>query len=158
MEAWVLRSVTHTKQSPKHAQTAENLGGTKSTTKEHTKRPQETQKKSTNRTRLHCSTGYRLPSTPRRGPRFFRTDSAPCRRLRLRNNVIEAFGSRGTRPARALPRGEPADRPRSTLYARWRTWRGCLHGQRGARCTSRHWTRLFHTDTAPCRRLRLRKA
>ena len=39
--------------------------------------------------------------------------------------------------------------------ARWRTWRRCLRGQRGPRSTPRRWPRLFFTDTAPGRRLRL---
>ena len=39
---------------------------------------------------------------------------------------------------------------------RWRTWRGCLRGQRGARSTPRRWPRLLFTVTAPGRRLRLR--
>ena len=38
---------------------------------------------------------------------------------------------------------------------RWRTWRGCLLGQRGARSTPRRWPRLIRTDTASGRRLRL---
>ena len=40
--------------------------------------------------------------------------------------------------------------------ARWRTWRGCLLGQRTTRSTPRRWPRLFCTDSAPGRRLRLR--
>ena len=236
-------------------------------------------------------------STSRRWPRLFFTDTAPGRRLRLRNVVASASDSRGARPARASPRGEQADRPRSTraladlawlslrptrdalhphavgrgsssptprqvggcgfetcnhcielqwraararfapwrtsrpptehagagglgvvvfaanarrapshavgrvsssptprqvggcgfetslpprptpcraarvrfapwrtgrstkgARARWRTWRGCLCGQHATRSTPRRWPRLFFTDTAPGRRLRLRNA
>ena len=39
--------------------------------------------------------------------------------------------------------------------ARWRTWRGCLRFQRGARSTPHRWPRLFFTSTAPGQRLRL---
>ena len=39
---------------------------------------------------------------------------------------------------------------------RLRTWRGCLHGHRGAHSTPHRWPRLFCTDTAPGQRLRLR--
>ena len=39
---------------------------------------------------------------------------------------------------------------------RWRTWRVVLAGQRATRSISRRWPRLFFTDTAPVRRLRLR--
>ena len=53
-------------------------------------------------------------STPRRWPRLFFTDTAPGRRLRLQNVVVTAFDFRGVQPARASPRGEPADGPRST--------------------------------------------
>ena len=48
---------------------------------------------------------------------------------------------------------------RSTAHgecARCRTSRGCLCGQRATRSTPRRWPRLFFTDTAPGRRLRLR--
>ena len=41
--------------------------------------------------------------------------------------------------------------------ALWRTWRCCLRGQRATRSTKCRWPRLFFTDTAPGRRLRLRK-
>ena len=40
--------------------------------------------------------------------------------------------------------------------ARCRTWRGCLRGHRATRSTPRRWPRLFFTDTASRRRLRLR--
>ena len=178
------------------------------------------------RTWRGCLRGQRGTRSPHAvWPRLFFTDTAPGRRLRLRTAVTIAFDSRGARPARASPRGEPADRPRSTTRAgglgvvvfaanarrapphavgrgsssptprqvggcgfgtsclristpvargpralrpvenrptahgaraRWRTWRGCLRGQRATRSTPRRWPRLFFTDTAPGRRLRLR--
>ena len=38
-------------------------------------------------------------------------------------------------------------------HALWRTWRGCLRGQRVTRSTLRRWPRLFFIDTTPgCRR------
>jgi len=40
--------------------------------------------------------------------------------------------------------------------ARWRTWRGCLRGQRATVSTLHRWPRLFRTDTVPGGRLRLR--
>ena len=43
-----------------------------------------------------------------------------------------------------------------TEHVRWRTWRGCLRGQLATRSTPRRWSRLFFTDTAPGRRVRLR--
>ena len=48
----------------------------------------------------------------------------------------------------------------TALWARtrWRTWRCCLGGQRGARSTPRRSPRLLFTDTAPGRRLWLQKA
>ena len=107
------------------------------------------------RTWRGCLRGQRATrSTPRRWPRLFFTDTAPGRRLRLRNVVATAFDS--------VPRGPRALRPvenRPTAHgarARWRTWRGCLRGQRATRSTPRRWPRLFFTDTAPGRRLRLR--
>ena len=107
------------------------------------------------RTWRGCLRGQRATrSTPRRWPRLFFTDTAPGRRLRLRSVVTTAFGSRGARPARASPRGKPADRPRSTRALA--DLACCLRGQRATRSTSRRWPRLFFTDTAPGRRLRLR--
>ena len=86
------------------------------------------------RTWRGCLRGQRAArSTPRRWPRLFFTDTAPGRRLRLRNVVTAAFESRGARPARASPRGEPADRPRSTRALADLAWlssrptRGALH-------------------------------
>ena len=72
-------------------------------------------------------------STPRRWPRLFFIDTATGRRLRLRNAVTIAFESRGARRARASPRVEPADRPRSTraladlAWSSLRPTRGALH-------------------------------
>ena len=108
------------------------------------------------RTWRGCLRGQRgASSTPRRWTRLFRTATAPCRRLRLQNNASEASESRGSRPTRALRLVE--NRPTAHgARTRWRTWRGCLRGQRVARCTPRRLPRLFRTDTAPCRRLRLR--
>ena len=60
-----------------------------------------------------------------------------------------------------VPRGPRALRPvenRPTAHgasALWRTWRGCLRGERAPRSTPRRWPRLFFTDTAPGRRLRV---
>ena len=74
-----------------------------------------------------------MRSTSHSRPRLFFTDTAPGRRLRIRNAVIEAFESRGARPARASPRGELADRSRSTLALADLAWlsarptRGTLH-------------------------------
>ena len=53
-------------------------------------------------------------SNPRHWSRLFVSDTAPCWRMRLRNVVIIAYRSRGAWPARASPRKEPADHPRST--------------------------------------------
>ena len=75
-------------------------------------------------------------STPRRWLRLLRTDTAPGRRLRIRNFVATVFRSRAARPARASLCGEPADRPRNTRSAA-RIWRSCVVGQRGARCSPR---------------------
>ena len=107
------------------------------------------------RTWRGCLRGQRATrSTPRRWPRLFFTDTAPGRRLRLRTS----WPSLST----PVPRGPRALRPvenRPTAHgarARWRTWRGCLRGQRATRSTPRRWPRLFFTDTAPGRRLRLR--
>ena len=62
-----------------------------------------------------CHRGQRSTRfTLRCWPRLCFTDTTPGRRLRLRNVVATAFGSRGARPARGSPRGEPADGPRST--------------------------------------------
>ena len=61
-----------------------------------------------------------------------------------------------------MPRGPRALCPveiRSSAHgarARWRTWRCCVCGQRGASSTPHRWTRIFFNDTAPGRRLRLR--
>ena len=62
----------------------------------------------------------------------------------------------GPRDPRAL---RPVDN-RPTVHgarARWRTWRSCLRGQRATRSTPCRWPKLFFTDTAPRRRLWLRK-
>ena len=107
------------------------------------------------RTWRGCLRGQRATrSTPRRWPRLFFTDTAPGRRLRLRNVVTSrstpvARGPRALRPVENRPTAHGA-------RARWRTWRGCLRGQRATRSTPRRWPRLFFTDTAPGRRLRLR--
>ena len=85
--------------------------------------------------------------------RSFFTDTAPGRRLRFRDVAATSSESRSAWAARALPRGEPVDCPRSTR-TRWRTWRGGLCGQRGASSTPRRWSRLFFSDAAPGRRLR----
>jgi len=62
----------------------------------------------------------------------------------------------------SVPRGRRAlcpvdNKPTAhTSRARWRTWRGCIRGQRGARSTPRRWPKPFLTDIAPGRRLQLR--
>ena len=67
------------------------------------------------RTWRGCLRGQRATrSTPRCWPRIFFADTSPGRRRRLGNVVLGPFGSRAARPARASPRGEPADLPRST--------------------------------------------
>ena len=86
------------------------------------------------RTWSDCLRGQRgARSTPRRWPRLLFNVAAPDWRLRLRNAVVEAFKFHGARPARASPRGEPADRPQSTYaladlacLSSWPT-RGALH-------------------------------
>ena len=109
------------------------------------------------RTWRGCLRGQRgARSIPHRVPRLFITDTAPGQWLRRRNAVIEAAELRGARSARASPSRELAERPWSTRA--WRTWRGCLRGQRGARSISRRWLRLIITVTATDRRLRLRSA
>ena len=96
-------------------------------------------------------------STPCRWLRLFFTVTSRFRRLRLRGAVFKAFGFSDVRITRASPRGEPADRPRSTHRA-LRSWRGCLRGQLATRFTPRRWPRLFFTDAAPDRRSRLPNA
>ena len=67
------------------------------------------------RTWRGCFRGQRATRlTPRRWLRLFCNDTAPGRRLRLRNVAATAFDSRGARPAPASPRGELADRPLNT--------------------------------------------
>jgi len=81
---------------------------------------------------------------------------------RHRARLAAAAPKRRTGSCRILWRGPHALRPvenQPTAHrarARWRTWRGCLRSQRGARSTPCHWSRLFFSDTAPDRRLRLR--
>ena len=108
------------------------------------------------RTWRGCLRGQRATrSTPRRWPRLFFTDTAPGRRLRLRNardHSVRAPVARGPRALRPVENRPTAHGAR----ARWRTWRGCLRGQRATRSIPRRWPRLFFTDTAPGRRLRLR--
>ena len=103
-----------------------------------------------------CLRGQRgAPSTPRRWPRLFHTDTAR-RSAAAALNFCVAISSdpRAARPARASP---VKNRPTAhEARARLRTWRGCLRGQRGARSTPRHWPRRFFTDTEPGRRLWLR--
>ena len=88
------------------------------------------------------------------GPRLFFTDTARGRRMRVQRAVVTAVGP--------VARGAHALRPvecRPTAHgarARWRTWRGCLRGQPATGSIPRRWLRLFFTDTAPGRRLRLR--
>ena len=103
------------------------------------------------RTWRGCFRGQRgAHSTPRRWMRLFFTDTVAGRRQRLQTSVIEPFESRGARPTRTSPRGNPAVRPRSTRALADLAW--LFRGQCGACSTSRRWTRLFFTDTAPGRR------
>ena len=92
-------------------------------------------------------------STPRRWLRLFFTEHAPGQRLRLRSIVVTDFESRAARLARASPREEAADCPRSTRALADLAWWSC--GQRGARSIPRRWLRLFFTDAEPGRQLRL---
>ena len=72
-------------------------------------------------------------SVPRHRSSLFFTDIVPGQRPWLRNVVIIASQSRGVRPARASPRIELADRPRSTgapdnlAWLSSRPTRGVLH-------------------------------
>ena len=80
---------------------------------------------------LHGQHGARAPHA------FSRGSSSPTQktgqRLRFRIIVTIAFESRAARPACASPRGEPTDRPRSTLALADLAWlssrptRGALH-------------------------------
>ena len=108
------------------------------------------------RTWRGCLRGQRatLP-TPRRWPRLFRTDTAPGRRLRLRDSVATTFDSRAARPARVSPMKNRSTAHEARARCAERTWRGCVRGQRGARPTQHRWPRLFRTVTASGRRLRL---
>ena len=82
---------------------------------------------------LHGQLGAR--SNPRRWPTLFFTDIAAGRRQRLPNAIFISFGFRAARPAHASPRGELADRPRSTrALADLALLTFC---QRGARSTLR---------------------
>ena len=107
------------------------------------------------RTWRGCLRGQRLTrSTSCRWPKLFRADTASGRRLQFRNFVTAAFGSRGARPARASTR---KNRPRAhgaRTSSQDLAW--FLRSQRGAHSTPRRWPRLFFTNTAPGRRLRLR--
>jgi len=108
------------------------------------------------RTWRGCLRGQRATrSTSHRSPRLFGTDTEPGRRLWLRSIVTSDSKYRVAQPAHASTRAEPANRPRSTR-ARWRTWRGCLCGQRATRSIPRRWPRLLRTDTVSGRRQRLR--
>ena len=62
-----------------------------------------------------------------------------------------ACGQHAHRPVHNRPTARAA-------RARWRTWRGWLYSQRGARSNSRRRLGLFFTDTVPDRRQRLRSA
>ena len=86
------------------------------------------------RTWRGCLRGQRgARSTPHRSPRLFFTNTAIGRLLRLQSNAIKSFESRAERPARGLPCGEPAIRPRSTRALADLAWlfsgptRGALH-------------------------------
>ena len=85
------------------------------------------------RTWRDCLCGQRgARSTPRRWPRLLFTDTAPGRRLWLRNAGIKVSELCGARLARISPRGDRADRPQSTseladlAWLFWRPTRGTL--------------------------------
>ena len=97
-------------------------------------------------------------STPCRWPRLFFIVTSRFRRLRLRSAIFKAFEFRGIWITRTLPRGEPADRPRSTHRA-LRSWLGCLRAQLATCSTPTPLADyLFFADTAPGQWGRLRNA
>ena len=102
--------------------------------------------------RLHDQRTTR--STLRRWPRLICADTAPGWLLRLRNLVATAFESRATRPPLAPRAVRPVENHPTAhgANARWRTWRGCLLGQRATRSTSRRSPNHLCADTAPGRR------
>ena len=102
-----------------------------------------------------CLRGHRATrSIPRYSPRIFFTDTAPGQRAQLRNVMAVALTSVPHSP-RAL---RPVGNGPTALGARprWKSWCGCLRGQRATRSTPRRWSRLFFADTSPGRRLRPR--
>ena len=111
--------------------------------------------------RAHCRTWRgclcsqrKARSIPRRWPKAHFNATSPGRRLRL-----QGFMAIAPNPVPRSPRALCPVENRPTAQrerARWWTRRGCLRGQRGARCTPRRWPRLFFTDTASDRWLRLR--
>ena len=78
-----------------------------------------------------------------------RSPAAALKRRNISFQIRWRAARAGLRPVDNLPSAHGA-------RARWRTWNGFLRGQIGARSTPRHWARLFFTDTATGRRLRLR--
>ena len=71
------------------------------------------------------------------------------------------FGTPRPYPPSPVPGSPRALRPVADQQSahgarsRWRTWRGCLHGQRGARSSPRRWNRLHFNAISPVRRRRL---
>ena len=96
----------------------------------------------------HCSPRYRTG--------LDRTNTATGRRHGIRGAFVLFFKSRGARRARSSARGKSANRPRSTLRAA-RTWRGCVVGECGARCSPRRRPGLGYTNTASGSRHGLRE-
>ena len=84
-----------------------------------------------------CVVGQRgARSSPHCRPGLNHANTAAGRWHGLRVFMITSFKSSGARPARFSPRGESADRPRSTRPAA-RTWFGCGVGQCRARSSPR---------------------
>ena len=105
---------------------------------------------------LGCGRGQLAThSSPVRWPRLRHTVTVSGRRLWLRTVGDTEFDSRGARPARSSPRGEPADRPRTTRTCTARCGLGCGAGQLATRSSPVRWPRLGRTATASGRRLRL---
>ena len=97
-----------------------------------------------------------LRSTPVAPLRHCRTATASGWRLGLRIVGDTTTGSCGARPPRSSPRGESANRPRSTSTYTARCGHGCGEGQLATRSSRARRPRLARTATASCRRLRLR--
>ena len=118
-------------------------------------RPQNT-RACTARCGLCCGAGKLVTrSSPVRWPLLECTAGASSRRLRLRTVGVTAFDFPGARPARSLPRGASADRPRSMHACTAQCGLGFCAGQLATRSFLALWPRLNRTATASSRRLRL---